>query len=86
MDTRNKTKIMAIIKTLLVSQPNREWTSNNLAEFINSHNFNINIQINSSVIGQLLRTEMKTSTSYLNNIERERVRGNKYRYKIKGGK
>lgn len=83
MNTLNKAKVMTIIKTLLLTQPNKEWTSNNIAEFINAHDFRINAEINPGVIGQLIRKERKTSTSYLNKIELERVKGNKYKYTIK---
>ena len=83
MDSRNKTKLMTIIKTLLTVQPQKEWTSSKIAEYINTHDYNINIEVNSSVIGQLIRTERKDRRSFLNDIEIEKIRGNKYKYKLK---
>lgn len=72
VDTINKTKIKTIIKTLILSHPERDWTANALSEFINSHDFRISIEVNPNILGQLLRQERKDSTSYLYGIKKIR--------------
>ena len=75
MDTINKTKIKTIIKTLLILQPHKEWTSHALAEYINSHNYKISIEVNPNILGQLIRKEKRDRTSYLYGIKTMKRRG-----------
>lgn len=75
MDTLNKTKIKTIIKTLLILQPHKEWSSYNLAEYINSHDYRISVEVNPNILGQLIRKEKKDSTSYLYGIKMVKKNG-----------
>ena len=72
VDTINKTKIKTIIKTLLISHPNKDWTAYSLSEYINAHDYRISIEVNPNILGQLLRQERKDSTSYLYGIKKIR--------------
>lgn len=83
MNAMNKTKVKTIIKTLLITQPQKHWTASQLAKFINAHNYNINTDITAHRIGQIIKEENRMGSSYLRNIETVKMSGNKYRYKLK---
>ena len=83
MNETNKAKVMAVIKTLLISQPNRIWTSRNLSEYINMHNYHIGSDITPSEVAQLIRVESKRGDGWFR-VDRVRVKGNTYMYKARG--
>lgn len=81
MDKISKAKILSIIKTLLISQPHREWTSKNLADFINIYDYKISVDVTPQVIGQLMKEQSKRKDGYLR-VERVKAVGNTYRYRL----